>query len=84
MHCSACPQRPGLLDKRADVRFALKCQAFIELVKKGELSAAVAFAQVRRISRVRVMSHFFSFLWSSWPLVLRLVIDEFGTPDGTN
>lgn len=39
-------KRPGLLERRADVRFALKCQAFIELVKKGELTAAVALAQV--------------------------------------
>lgn len=28
------------------MRFALKCQAFIELVKKGEPTAAVALAQV--------------------------------------
>lgn len=40
-------KRPGLLEKRVDVRFALKCQEFIELVKKGELTAAVALAQVR-------------------------------------
>lgn len=39
-------KRPGLLETRADVRFALKCQAFIELVKKGEPTAAVALAQV--------------------------------------
>lgn len=39
-------QRPGLLERRPDVRFALKCQAFIELVKKGDLTTAVALAQV--------------------------------------
>ncbi|CAM9853040.1 unnamed protein product [Ectocarpus sp. 4 AP-2014] len=45
-------QRPGLLEKRADVRFALKCQEFIELVKKGEITAAVSVAQ-RDLSRFR-------------------------------
>lgn len=42
-----CLKRPGLLERRADVRFALKCQAFIELIKKGEMTAAVALAQVK-------------------------------------
>ncbi|CAM9589740.1 unnamed protein product [Ectocarpus sp. 12 AP-2014] len=45
-------ERPGLLEKRADVRFALKCQEFIELVKKGEVTAAVSLAQ-RDLSRFR-------------------------------
>ncbi|CAM9950419.1 unnamed protein product, partial [Hapterophycus canaliculatus] len=38
-------ERPGLLEKRADVRFALKCQEFIELVKKRQLTSAVVLAQ---------------------------------------
>ncbi|CAN0040171.1 unnamed protein product [Scytosiphon promiscuus] len=43
-------ERPGLLEKRADVRFALKCQEFIELVKKRELNTAVLLAQRSRRS----------------------------------
>ncbi|CAN0425372.1 unnamed protein product, partial [Ectocarpus fasciculatus] len=45
-------ERPGLLERRADVRFALKCQEFIELVKKREVTAAVSLAQ-RDLSRFR-------------------------------
>ncbi|CAN0312241.1 unnamed protein product, partial [Discosporangium mesarthrocarpum] len=36
---------PSLLHKREDLRFALKCQELIELIKKGELTAVLNLAQ---------------------------------------
>lgn len=50
-------QRPGLLDKRPDVRFALKCQEFIELVKRGDIAAAVILAQVLSPAAVAATLH---------------------------